>query len=54
MTRMVSSTESQKETVMIIEFGKVSVATRAVMPNGAVMDPVPLPSGKFYTVGRIL
>jgi hypothetical protein len=39
---------------MFIELGKVSVATKAVMPNGAIMDPVPLPAGKFYLVGRIL
>jgi hypothetical protein len=39
---------------MFIELGKVSVATQAVMPQGASMDPVPLPAGKFYLVGRIV
>ena len=37
---------------MFIELGKASVATTAVMPNGVIMDPVPLPPGKPYTVGR--
>lgn len=39
---------------MIIELGKASVATKAVMPNGLVLDPTPLVAPKIHQTGRTL
>jgi hypothetical protein len=39
---------------MIIQLGRVTLATKAVMPSGSVRDPIPLPTGKHFLVGRIL
>jgi hypothetical protein len=43
-----------KESVMIIDLGKVTVTTKAILPNGTILDPLPIPRGKRYYLGRII